>query len=169
MHNEYWVFFFCGRLSVACRKKAKIVEEPISLSVKPPCFWSFFAQFFLRIWRLTFFFWQEDSHKLGPKNPLVSFLKPYKLTFFWYSGCKYKEGGGTRFWGGGWGVNDLCGVHFVNFFDWLTKKEWYMRYYFKFTNVWDIQSTYTSLQRGGGGGISPNPIFLGYFLIICSA
>ena len=42
MQNEYCITIFCGFLSVAYRKKAKIVVEPISLSVKPPFF---FGQF----------------------------------------------------------------------------------------------------------------------------
>ena len=50
MQNEYCITIFCGFLSVAYRKKAKIVVEPISLSVKPPFFFvSFCRKLFLHV------------------------------------------------------------------------------------------------------------------------
>ena len=63
MQNEYCSNFFCGRLSVAYGKKAKIVEEPISLSVKPPFFLSVFAQNFFCKRPLTFIYMRRFSKR----------------------------------------------------------------------------------------------------------
>ena len=65
MQNEYCITIFCGFLSVAYRKKAKIVVEPISLSVKPPFFLSVFAENFFCMWPLTFIY----MGRFRKKNP----------------------------------------------------------------------------------------------------
>ena len=60
------VFFACGFLSVAFGKKTKIVEEPISLSLKLPFFMSVFAQKFFHMRRLTIFFFMRPFSKEKP-------------------------------------------------------------------------------------------------------